>query len=657
MNIKKKIIAIMVLMTFIPLVLLSVISINYLAKAIEEETIKQCREQTANVKLEVEAYLNRPLTAIKVVATAPAVRAFDLAQTKLILTQLQNTYPDLAFLLDDAKGNQVVRGDNLSLSNIADRGYYQAAMKGKEEAISEVIFAKNTNRFVVSMATPVREAETGTVIGVVQGSVALTKISEFVTKLSAHGAVAYVIDSNGKILAHPDEKLVKDRTDMSGKHFVKMALAERKSGFAIVDEPEAGKRILSYDVDERTGWLICMEVPYSMVTDKTRSLALVLGGITACVLGVLAFLVSVIARRVTQPIVDMQNIALQVSQGDLSRKMEITSNDEIGQLAKAFNLMVRNLETLVCQVQGAAEQVATAAEEMSNGAEQSALAANQVAVSITEVADGASKQLAVIDEAVVEIEAVTVNIHQVADQAYAVAEQSNRAADTAKAGGQTVSTAVDKMQDLAQAVGESAQIVTQLGQRSAEIRQIVDVISGIAGQTNLLALNAAIEAARAGEQGRGFAVVAEEVRKLAEQSQEAAKQIAGLLGAIQGDTDKAVVAMKQGAYEMQHGVEAVNTAGDNFQAIVVLVADLSAEVSKISESMKQMVRGSERICASMHEIDQLTKNAAAETQTVSAATEEQSASMEEIAAASQNLAKASQDLRAAVSEFRTRKCD
>ena len=180
----------------------------------------------------------------------------------------------------------------------------------------------------------------------------------------------------------------------------------------------------------------------------------------------------------------------------------------------------------------------------------------------------------------------------------------------------------------------------------------MDTIAGIAGQTNLLALNAAIEAARAGEQGRGFAVVAEEVRKLAEQSQEAAKKIAELIGEIQGDTDKAVVAMNDGTREVKTGAEVVNAAGVAFQEISGLVTQVSSQVKEISAAIQQMASGSQQIVDSVKRIDGLSKTSAGEAQSVSAATEEQLASMEEIAGSSEALSKLAQDLQAAVAKFR-----
>lgn len=146
-----------------------------------------------------------------------------------------------------------------------------------------------------------------------------------------------------------------------------------------------------------------------------------------------------------------------------------------------------------------------------------------------------------------------------------------------------------------------------MGERSKEIGQIVDTISGIAGQTNLLALNAAIEAARAGEQGRGFAVVAEEVRKLAEQSQEAAKKIAELIGEIQGDTDKAVIAMNEGTREVKTGAEVVNVAGAAFREIAEMVTQVSGQVKEISAALQQMASGSRQVASSVKKIDELSR--------------------------------------------------
>ncbi|MCM0761599.1 MULTISPECIES: methyl-accepting chemotaxis protein [Sporomusa] len=358
------------------------------------------------------------------------------------------------------------------------------------------------------------------------------------------------------------------------------------------------------------------------------------------------------ARSISRPVNQLAAVAQQVASGDLTQQVKVASQDEIGQLASAFNTMVMELKTLIKHINANVEQVAASSEELTASSEQSAQAANQIAVSITEVAAGANEQMTATDETSAVIQQMTAGVQQMAASANQVAAQSSQAADKAKNGGEAVDKAVSQMARIEDTVNTSAAVVAKLGERSKEIGQIVDTISGIAGQTNLLALNAAIEAARAGEQGRGFAVVAEEVRKLAEQSQEAAKKIAALIGEIQGDTAKAVVAMNDGTREVKTGAEVVNTAGGAFSEIADLVLQVSAQVRDISAAIQQTAAGSQHIVGAVKKIDELSRKSAGEAQGVSAAAEEQLASMEEIATSSEALAKLAQELQTAVVKFR-----
>jgi methyl-accepting chemotaxis protein len=653
MSVKKKLLLIMILISFVPLILLSVISVRYLSAELEKETINQCKELAIEVNLQINGYLDKSFIALKTIAANPTVKSFDVPKIKTFLVQVQKVYPENSFTLDDVTGNQVVRGDDIPVANIWERPFYQLALKGQDEVISGVVFSKNSNRFVINLVTPVRDADAaGRVIGIVQGSITLTKISEFVTKLSNDNTIAYVIDSEGKVLAHPDQNLVKDRVDMSEVGFIKQGLSEKKSGFATFEDKEVGKKLVTYVYDDRTGWLICLEVPYTVITEKTHSLLVMMGLVTLVVLVLVGILAFFIAKSFSEPILKMQKLASQIAQGDLTQKIDINSKDEIGLLATAFTTMVTNLKKLVGQVQGNAHQLAAASEELTSSAEQSVLAANQVASSITEVAEGTDQQYHVLSEVTTVIEQMSKNIQQAAKNASGVSEQSLKAVDIAQEGGRSVQGAVKQMLDIEHTVSTSAIVVAQLGERSKEIGQIVDTISGIAGQTNLLALNAAIEAARAGEQGRGFAVVAEEVRKLAEQSQGAAKQIAHLIGEIQSETDNAVVAMQEGTTKVKAGAGVVNEAGDSFQEIIAMVTNLSVQVGEIATVIGHLASDSQQVVLSVQQVDQLTKSAAGEVQNVSAATEEQAASMEEIASSSQKLAQMAQDLQEAVSKFR-----
>lgn len=360
----------------------------------------------------------------------------------------------------------------------------------------------------------------------------------------------------------------------------------------------------------------------------------------------------IIGRIISKPLNEMLSEVQEVANGNLGVKaISAKSADEVGQLGIAFNAMVTNLRSLVCQVAQSAEQVAASSEELTASAEQSAQAANQVAITISGVANGAELQLQAVNGAISVVDQMSAGVRQVVSNSDLATSMADKTSAAAHEGGKAVDLAITKMSDIEKTVNHSAEVVSELGSRSKEIGQIVDTISGIAGQTNLLALNAAIEAARAGEQGRGFAVVAEEVRKLAEQSQDAAKQIATLINSIQGDTEKAVTSMLDGTREVKVGAEVVNSAGQSFREIVGLVDQVTKQIREISTAIRQVANGSEQIVSCVREIDKISRGTAAETQTVSAATEEQSASMEEIASSSEALSNLAQGLQQAVNRF------
>nr|WP_243237408.1 methyl-accepting chemotaxis protein [Heliobacterium chlorum] len=379
-----------------------------------------------------------------------------------------------------------------------------------------------------------------------------------------------------------------------------------------------------------------------------------MGGGSAVGLILAALFALWITRGITKPVNLLYGELTKLAQngGDLRQKIDVDATDEIGDLANAINQFLADLRGIMTQVLHSAENVSSSTSELSASAAQSAQATNQVVASITEVAQGADKQVKAVSEASAVIEQMSAGIQQVATNANVVSGVAEKTAKAAFEGDKAVNAAMIQMNSIEKSVSSSTQVVSKLGERSSEIGQIVDTISGIAGQTNLLALNAAIEAARAGEQGRGFAVVAEEVRKLAEQSQEAAQQIANLISEIQAETSNAVVAMKDGSREVKVGTDVMNSAGKAFKEIVSLIDQVSDQVSEISAAIQQMASGSQQIVSSVREIDRFSKDAAAQTQTVSAATQEQSASIEQIASFSEELEKMAEDLKATVSKFK-----
>ena len=362
---------------------------------------------------------------------------------------------------------------------------------------------------------------------------------------------------------------------------------------------------------------------------------------------------TIFSNKISKQIVDVAENAEEIAKGNLKiGKFNSNLKDEIGQLGRAFRTMTDNLIHLIQQVSLSSTQVAASSQQLSDGAEQSAQASQQVAMAIMEVSLGTERQLNAVNETSSIMQQMSAGIQHMLENSRIVVKSSEETALSAELGSQAIGKTIQQMINIENTVTESADVVMNLGERSKEIGQIVDTISGIAAQTNLLALNAAIEAARAGEQGRGFAVVADEVRKLAEQSQEASQQIALLISGIQQDTQKAVLSMNEGTHQVKLGTEVAETAGQAFNEITTLVNQVSSQVGEISEEIQQMALGSQRIVSSITEIYETSRDITGQTQTVSAATEEQSASVEEIASSSQLLATMADELQQSLNKFK-----
>lgn len=357
------------------------------------------------------------------------------------------------------------------------------------------------------------------------------------------------------------------------------------------------------------------------------------------------------SRNITKSISEFLRISDTVAKGDLRDCAHIDDQDEFGQLAKSYNLTLTTLKTLILQIQNTAEQVAASSEELTAGADQSAQVSQQIAQNIGDVSGASDRQLQALERTTHAVEKISAGVKEISANVQSSSAQADQAVAKANDGTDSIEKAVQQMITIESTVSDSAKVVTTLGERSKEIGQIVETISGIAGQTNLLALNAAIEAARAGEMGKGFAVVAEEVRKLAEQSQEAAEKIAVLIADIQGETEKAVVAMGAGTQEVKKGTEVVSEAGAAFSEIARMAVAVSNQVKGISETMQEVAHETDDIVASVRKIDAASEEVSQEAQSVAAATEEQSASMQQIAASSKSLANLAQSLQAEARKF------
>jgi methyl-accepting chemotaxis protein len=318
--------------------------------------------------------------------------------------------------------------------------------------------------------------------------------------------------------------------------------------------------------------------------------------------------------------------------------VEKYGRDEVGDLAVTFNKMLGKaqysiesynamrikLTEIIGEISNGSESVSAASQEMASTSEETGRAVAEIATAVTNVAQGAEQQVLLVDRT-----------KQVTDESGVIAGQAHEAAEQGVA---TVEKADAAMRSVRESSAAVSGAINALAGKSEQIGGIVETITGIAGQTNLLALNAAIEAARAGEQGRGFAVVAEEVRKLAEESQQAAATIASIVAEIQTETEKAVAVVEDGAKRTEEGVRVVGEARTAFEAIGGSVEEIRTKIGQIIDAAT--------------EVAAVAEQSSAATEQVSASTQQTSASAQEIAASAQELAKTAEGLQALVSQFK-----
>lgn len=358
------------------------------------------------------------------------------------------------------------------------------------------------------------------------------------------------------------------------------------------------------------------------------------------------------AQAINKAIQKLVEGANAIKDGDLTRVVTVSSQDELGELATTFNKMSKGIKQIVNQVAEATEVLAATSQELSATSEEAASASEEIAKTIAELAAGASTQAKSIDETSTVIEQLSAATQQVSANTENVSQSTSKVSEAAKDGLEQIENAVQKIEDIKTVSGKTSEVINALGEQSKEIGNIVDVIKGIADQTNLLALNAAIEAARAGEQGRGFAVVAEEVRKLAEQSASSAEQIAGLINSIQKDTNLAVTVMEDGNAGVLQGVEAVTAASVAFKTIVTEIEQVVDQILQVSAASEQMASGSNEAVQSITSVAAIAEETAASTEQVSAATEEQMSSMGAVANSAQELVKLGTNLQNLTAKFR-----
>ncbi|MBI6898454.1 methyl-accepting chemotaxis protein [Pseudomonas putida] len=472
------------------------------------------------------------------------------------------------------------------------RGWYKAASAAGQTIVTEPYISVSAGKLVITLATPVQQG--GRMIGVSGVDTDLQTISNLINTLDFGGrGHAFIVNGEGKVLIHPKGELaLKTLADVYPGNDLRIG-----SGLKEV-EVDGRRQFISFthvDGVPSADWYVALvldqDAAFAML-GELRTSALVA---TLIAVLVIIALLGLLIRVLMEPLHVMGRAMRDIAEGegDLTRRLNIHAQDEFGSLAQSFNRFVERIHESIREVASATGQVNAVASQVVNASNASIHNADQQSSRTSSVAAAINQLGAAAQE--------------IAQNAALASQHSSAARGLAEEGQQVVGETIDVMNQLSARISDASGNIETLNNHTANIGQILDVISGISQQTNLLALNAAIEAARAGEAGRGFAVVADEVRNLAHRTQDSAQQVQRLIEELQAGAQVAVSTMNQSQQHSDRSVGIANQAGERLGSVTQRIGEIDGMNQSVATATEEQTAVVESINVDINEINTLNQ--------------------------------------------------
>lgn len=530
-----------------------------------------------------------------------------------------------------------------------ERPWYQAALNNPGKVnLTSAYAATGIEGIIVSNVVTIEQ--NGIQKGVLGLDVSLEGLTSIIKEIKI-GKNGYVIlaQGDGTILANPKNP------ELNFKPISDMKVPQLKdlSKTGTFEAKLDGKDVVLHTVSSANeGWKYIAVIDQSELSETASNIRTALI-IIAVITAIAVVLVSVfMSLRITNSIRKINNISLAMAKGDLTQRVSIYSNDEIGDMGHNYNVMAESLKEVITKIADGSQQLSATSEELAAGSVQNQEASNQIAASIQSVASGTDEQKLAMKDAVEIINEVSTNVDKVSQSMVNVRSSVDMSAETAKQGSDVVNQTVKQMDEINMNVSSSAEKINELNEKSNKISQISLMIQSISEQTNLLALNAAIEAARAGEHGKGFAVVADEVRKLAEQSSQSASQINDIIADIKDGINDSMNLVDKGVDSAKNGLILVQESGQAFEEIKDSVLAVSTNISDVGVAMDNMKNCILEVVNHIQNVSNSSLDVSEHSQNVAAASQQMSASMEDVSFAAKELAKMAIELEEIISQFK-----
>lgn len=589
---------------FLTTALLSLAQVTQVRKALYTQVNESIDETSGALARQIENWLNAKLKLMDL-ASQTIDRNYSPEETQRVITTptLSNEFI-LVFGTLSSDGKPIKNTDSWNPSADWDgrqRPWYAVGMAAKQAVLTEPYVDSTTGEILISAVVPLTSG--GQSLGAIGGDIRLKTISDAINTLDFNGAgYAFLLSKNGNIISHPDHKF-------DGKNYSELfdgqspSLTPRLQDLSVADKD----LLVSFTALPNLkgmDWYIGVVLDKSIIMAEANALSwrAVIGTILGVIISLIVLIV--LMNTLLKPLVHLHNSLREVNsgQGDLTRRLPATGNDEISMVARDFNSFIETLQKLIRDVMGNSRQVRESTSLTSNAANQGSARLQQ--------------QMQELDQLATAMQEMASTAEEVARNAQSAAQAAVMANEETENGVRVVSRSTEAIMNLAEEMDQTSNSINELSKLSQNIESILSVITSIADQTNLLALNAAIEAARAGESGRGFAVVADEVRSLASRTQQSTQEIRQMIDQLQSGVRQAETRMQQNRDSASKTAEDASAAND-------MLARIRDAITRINDMNLQIATAAEEQSATTEEINRNTTNIRDISYEVSTGSEEQ----------------------------------
>lgn len=638
-SLKMKLIFTTALVCIVPLAIAVIISFVSSKKVAQGSAEDLNQKQAEYVQNDFSKTLEANFRAMEQVANAKSTREFvknptDEVLLEKMVAQLQTV--DAKFADNNSTVVTGADGENIARSkgnfvNIAERGYFQEAMKGNNY-VSEMSVSKTTGARIIVPAAPIYDDDGSTVIAVITRNYDLDYLHDILVNEAGKGQTIFIMDSTGNVIALSSQELTaEDEINMSSREVYAEASAGTAEG-SFIERYEGKRYVTSFVKEPTTGWTVVVSTEYNVIMADSQRAAIIMV-VIGIVLAALAVVIAIIfGNSIDRPITLIDEALEHLADGRFT-DVELYGDrrDEFGFMIRNVNSVIDKLRDIVATVRTTADDLENDATEVSGSADRIAVTMDGISEAVNEIAAGAGQQAEEIQSANENIQVISTNIANVTDDADGLANAAQTMSGGTQSSQQELQELERSSQEMTLAIERIIETIKATGVAVDNISTKVDAIDSIASQTNLLALNASIEAARAGDAGRGFAVVAEEIGKLATDSATSANEIKAEMVQLLTKSREAVSVADEVANSNRQQYEIIENTVNTIQSLIDGIQTTVNGVDSINNNAADCNSSKVVVVDAMNNLSAISQENAASTEETSASVHELNTTVSELA--------------------------